>query len=208
MRNPLTVVKGAVSLLPERLDDRNFLSKFSGIVIEEIARIDRTIESLLNFSRFSQPQMLQVDVIPILKRACDLISPYPKIKNTEVEFNPPDSLPEVMADSEHLIQALMNLFLNGIQAMPEGGTLRVTARWAAGSKYLTISVEDTGLGVLPEHRPQIFDMFFTTRKGGTGLGLPLVQRIIYEHQGFLEVDSTPGKGSCFWIRLPVVTAPE
>jgi two-component system sensor histidine kinase AtoS len=208
VRNPLTVVKGAVSLLPERLDDRNFLSKFSGIVIEEIARIDRTIESLLNFSRFSQPQMLQVDVIPILKRACDLISPYAKINNTVVEFNPPDSLPEVMADSEHLIQALMNLFLNGIQAMPEGGTLRVTARWAAGSKYLTISVEDTGLGVLPEHRPQIFDMFFTTRKGGTGLGLPLVQRIIYEHQGFLEVDSTPGKGSCFWIRLPVVTAPE
>jgi signal transduction histidine kinase len=58
----------------------------------------------------------------------------------------------------------------------------------------------------PEHRPQIFDMFFTTRKDGTGLGLPLVQRIIYEHQGFLEVDSTPGKGSCFWIRLPVVSA--
>ncbi|NLC14836.1 MAG: hypothetical protein GX784_00685 [Firmicutes bacterium] len=208
VRNPLTVVKGAVSLLPDRLDDRSFLGKFSGIVMEEIDRIDRTIESLLNFSRFSQPQMTRVDVIPVLKRACDLISPYARMNKTAVEFHSPGRLPEVMADSEHLIQAFMNLFLNGIQAMPEGGTLRVTANWVPDSKYLTVSVEDTGLGIPPEHVPQIFDMFFTTRKGGTGLGLPLVQRIIYEHQGFLEVDSTPGKGSCFWIRLPVATSQE
>jgi signal transduction histidine kinase len=152
--------------------------------------------------------MTRVDVIPVLKRACDLISPYARMNKTAVEFHSPGRLPEVMADSEHLIQAFMNLFLNGIQAMPEGGTLRVTANWVPDSKYLTVSVEDTGLGIPPEHVPQIFDMFFTTRKGGTGLGLPLVQRIIYEHQGFLEVDSTPGKGSCFWIRLPVATSQE
>ena len=206
VRNPLTVVKGAVSLLPERLDDRGFLRKFSAIVLDEIERIDRTIDSLLNFSRFSQPQMSRVDVIPILKRACDLISPYAKINNTVVEFTASDYIPDVMADSEHLIQAFMNLFINGIQAMPGGGILSVRAHWVADSKYLTVSIEDTGIGMPPEHRPQIFDMFFTTRKDGTGLGLPLVQRIIYEHQGFLEVDSTPGKGSCFWIRLPVVSA--
>ena len=89
--------------------------------MEEIDRIDRTIESRLNFSRFSQPQMTRVDVIPVLKRACDLISPYARMNKTAVEFHSPGRLPEVMADSEHLIQAFMNLFLNGIQAMPEGG---------------------------------------------------------------------------------------
>ena len=125
-----------------------------------------------------------------------------------VETHWPDSVPDVMADPEHLIQAFMNLFLNGIQAMPQGGTLKVKAQWVPGSKYITISVEDTGIGMPPEHIPRIFDMFFTTRKGGTGLGLPLVQRIIYEHQGFLEVDSALGKGSCFWIRLPVASGNE
>ncbi|HOP70175.1 MAG TPA: ATP-binding protein [Bacillota bacterium] len=208
VRNPLTVVKGAVSLLPQRLDDPDFLGKFQGIVTQEVDRIDRTIDSLLNFARFSQPKMARINVIPILKRACDLISPYAKINKTMVETHWPDSVPDVMADPEHLIQAFMNLFLNGIQAMPQGGTLKVKAQWVPGSKYITISVEDTGIGMPPEHIPRIFDMFFTTRKGGTGLGLPLVQRIIYEHQGFLEVDSALGKGSCFWIRLPVASGNE
>ncbi|HHY11151.1 MAG TPA: hypothetical protein GX529_00820 [Firmicutes bacterium] len=204
VRNPLTVVKGAISLVPERLGDHGFLRKVSGIVSEEIERIDRTIDSLLNFSRFSQPQMSQVDVIPILKRACDVISPYATMNNIQVEFAPPGLIPEIMGDPDHLVQAFMNLFLNGIQSMPNGGNLRVTAYWVCDSKYLTVAVEDSGIGISLEHRPHIFDMFFTTRRGGTGLGLPLVQRIIYEHQGFLEVDSAPGKGSCFSIRLPVV----
>ena len=118
VRNPLTVVKGAISLVPERLGDREFLQKFSSIAGDEIKRIDRTIESLLNFSRFSQPQMLRVDVAPILKRACDVISPYAKMNNIQVDFSTPGLIPEIMGDQDHLVQAFMNLFLNGIQLCP------------------------------------------------------------------------------------------
>ncbi|HHY17583.1 MAG TPA: hypothetical protein GX524_05855 [Firmicutes bacterium] len=206
VRNPLTVVKGAISLVPDRLDDAEFLQEFSQIVSHEINRIDRTIESLLNFSRFSQPRMFQVDLVQILKLACNVISPYARMNNVEVDFSPAFPTPGIMGDRDHLVQAFTNLFLNGIQAMPEGGTISVRVDWKSGSKYLTVTVRDSGVGIPPEHSGLIFDMFFTTRKGGTGLGLPLVQRIIYEHQGFLEVESDPCQGTCFFIRLPVVEA--
>lgn len=204
VKNPLTVIKGAISLVPERLEDPDFLKEFSRIAGHEIDRIDKTIESLLNFSRFSQPQMFQVDVIQILRRACDVIAPYAKMNNVEVSFIHACGMPKIMGDSDHLVQAFMNLFLNGIQAMPGGGAIEVSVNWFQGSKYITITVKDSGSGISPEHRSQIFDMFFTTRKGGTGLGLPLVQRIIYEHYGFLEVASAPGEGTRFSIKLPVV----
>ncbi len=204
VKNPLTVIKGAISLVPERLEDPDFLKEFSRIAGHEIDRIDKTIESLLNFSRFSQPQMFQVDVIQILRRACDVIAPYAKMNNVEVSFIHACGMPKIMGDCDHLVQAFMNLFLNGIQAMPGGGLIEVSVNWFQGSKYITITVKDSGSGISPEHRSQIFDMFFTTRKGGTGLGLPLVQRIIYEHYGFLEVASAPGEGTRFSIKLPVV----
>lgn len=204
VKNPLTVVKGAVSLLPHRLSDTKFLSELSEIVLYEIDRIDSTIESLLNFSRFSQPQRFQVDVIQILKRACDMILPYANMNKVEISFCHRLQTLQIMGDNDHLVQAFMNLMLNAIQAMPDGGTISVDADYAPNTKYCTVTVEDSGVGIPFEHQDQIFDMFFTTRKGGTGLGLPLVQRIIYEHQGFLEVDSTPGRGTCFSIKLPVL----
>jgi len=114
-----------------------------------------------------------------------------------------ETLP-ISGDRDHLVQAFMNLMLNAIQAMPDGGTILVSANYTAGARYCTVTVEDSGIGIAPENQDHIFDMFFTTRKGGTGLGLPLVQRIIYEHQGFLEVESTPGEGTRFLIKLPVL----
>lgn len=206
VKNPLTVIKGAVSLVPERLDDAEFLTEFSEIVSYEIDRIDGTIESLLNFSRFSQPQRLQLDVIQVLKRACDLISPYANVNNVDISFQHDVDVLEIIGDYDHLVQAFMNLMLNAIQAMPDGGTIQINLNYAPRAKYFTVTIRDSGTGIPFDHQDQIFDMFFTTRKGGTGLGLPLVQRIIYEHEGFLEVESAPGEGTCFSIKLPVLGA--
>ncbi|HOV65599.1 MAG TPA: ATP-binding protein [Bacillota bacterium] len=204
VKNPLTVVKGAVSLVPQRLSDTQFLSEFSNVVSYEIDRIDLTIESLLSFSRFSQPQKFDIDMIQVLKHACDLILPYAKMNKVDISFcRGLETLP-ISGDRDHLVQAFMNLMLNAIQAMPDGGTILVSANYTAGARYCTVTVEDSGIGIAPENQDHIFDMFFTTRKGGTGLGLPLVQRIIYEHQGFLEVESTPGEGTRFLIKLPVL----
>jgi len=204
IRNPLTVVKGAASLVPGKLSDPDFLRKFSEVVTSELERINRTVESLLNFARYSQPDMTPIDMENVVKRACDVIRGYAEVHKVDIHLACASVLPPVRGDADHLVQAFLNLFLNGIQAMPSGGTLFVDIEWNPGAKYVETVVKDTGSGILPEHKDRIFEMFFTTKKGGTGLGLPLVQRIIYEHQGFIEFDSEVGKGTTFVIRLPVI----
>ncbi|MDI7248317.1 MAG: ATP-binding protein [Bacillota bacterium] len=204
IRNPLTVVKGAVSLVPGKLDDPDFLKEFSSVVVKELDRVNRTVEALLDFSRYSHPDMTTIDIRQIVRTALDLISAYARVNEVKVEITDVDDIPPLKGDADHLIQAFLNLFLNSIQAMPNGGALTVETRFAPGSKYLQVLVRDTGSGIPAEHRDRVFDMFFTTKKGGTGLGLPLVQRIVFEHQGFVEFESQPGEGTTFVIRLPVI----
>ena len=91
----------------------------------------------------------------------------------------------------------MNLMLNAIQAMPDGGTIQINLNYAPRAKYFTVTIRDSGTGIPFDHQDQIFDMFFTTRKGGTGLGLPLVQRIIYEHEGFWKLNPLKVKEPAF-----------
>jgi signal transduction histidine kinase len=121
-----------------------------------------------------------------------------------IEFTCPADVPALCGDSDHLTQAILNLLLNGIQAMPAGGTLRVEVKWKPGARYVQIAVADTGMGIAPELRDHVFEMFFTTKESGTGLGLPLVQRIVYNHHGFVEFESETGKGTTFIVRLPVI----
>lgn len=204
VKNPLTVVKGAISLVPQKLEDPCFLKEFSEVVVKELDRVNRTIEALLDFSRYSHPNMTTVEIRKILDNALDVISPYARVNRVSVEVIDGDGVPPLKGDADHLTQVFLNLFLNAIQAMPEGGRLSVETRYRSGSKYLEVLVKDTGVGIAPEHRDRVFDMFFTTKKGGTGLGLSLVQRIVFEHQGFVEFESEPGKGTTFIIRLPVI----
>ncbi|MBE3519116.1 MAG: PAS domain S-box protein [Firmicutes bacterium] len=204
VKNPLTVVKGAISLVPQKLDDPCFLREFSGVVVKELDRVNRTIEALLDFSRYSNPNMTTVEIRKVLDNALDVISAYARVNRVSVEVIDGDGIPPLKGDADHLTQVFLNLFLNAVQAMPEGGTLTVETRYRCGSKYLEVLVKDTGVGIFPEHRDKVFDMFFTTKKGGTGLGLSLVQRIVFEHQGFVEFESEPGKGTTFIIKLPVI----
>ena len=204
IRNPLAVLKGAVSLVPRRLDDREFLEQFSQVAAAEMDRINGTVESLLRFSRYSQPHMVSTDIRRIAEKACSLISEYGREMGVDVEFTCPAHVPALCGDGDHLTQAILNLLLNGIQAMPAGGTLRVEVNWRPGTRYVEIAVADTGPGIAPELRDHVFEMFFTTKESGTGLGLPLVQRIVYSHQGFVEFESETGKGTTFIVRLPVI----
>ncbi len=202
IRNPLTVVMGAISLVPERLDDRGFLENFVRIASDELQRVNQTVESLLNFARFSHPKMAPLSLETAIRRAADVISGYAAMFRVSVETQCQEGLPEIEGDMDHLIQAFLNLMLNSVQAMPEGGLLDVNAQWDGG-RYLVVTVRDTGSGIPPECTHQILDMFFTTKKDGTGLGLPLVQRIIDEQRGLMEFESQPGKGTVFTVKLPV-----
>ena len=205
IRNPLTVLKGGIGLVPEKLDNPEFLKKFSEVATGEMDRINRTVESLLQFSRYSQPNMSAIDLERVISTACDVISAYAKVNKVELEFRCPEVVPPIWGDEDHLIHAFLNLFLNGIQAMPSGGKLLIELAWKSGARYIHIFVKDSGVGIPLEHRDRIFDMFFTTKTGGTGLGLPLVQRIIYEHQGFIEFESEVGVGTTFIIKIPVAS---
>jgi signal transduction histidine kinase len=102
-----------------------------------------------------------------------------------------------------LRQALMNLALNAVQAMPNGGTLRLSAR-SGGRGRVEVVVEDTGIGIAPEHLGRIFDLYFTTRSQGSGIGLSMVYRIVQLHDGDIEVESIPGTGTKFRLRLPML----
>lgn len=200
IRNPLTVVMGAANLLPERLSDPQFLNTFSRIAIDELGRVNRVVESLLDFARFSNPSMAPVDIESAVRRAVDVISAYASLNHVTVQTSYRPGLPPVLGDADHLVQVFLNLMLNAVQAMPGGGVMRVSTH--LDRSYVKVSVEDTGCGIPPQNFDDIFDVFFTTKKDGTGLGLPLAQRIVNEHKGYIEFESESGKGTKFTVFVP------
>jgi two-component system sensor histidine kinase HydH len=110
--------------------------------------------------------------------------------------------PPVQADAERIRQCLLNLLLNALQAMPDGGELDVSTEPAPG--VCRVRVRDTGVGIPPENLGQIFNLYFSTKPAGTGLGLPMARKIVEEHRGTISVESAPGKGSVFTIDLPTL----
>ena len=120
---------------------------------------------------------------------------------TGTELPPPSQLPEVHMDPAMLRQALLNLALNGCQAMPEGGTLKIACRHTS-RRRVEVDVEDTGVGIAPENLQKIFDLYFTTKEKGSGIGLSMVYRTVQMHDGDIEVQSTPGAGTTFRVLLP------
>ncbi|HWI62182.1 MAG TPA: ATP-binding protein [Symbiobacteriaceae bacterium] len=207
VRNPLTVVAGSVQLIPQRLDDTEFLLSFSQIAGRELARVNRIIQGLLGFARFSEPQMQALDLNEVTAQAVEFIRHYASKHGVTVEHLPVPRRLTVYGDGEHLQQALLNLMMNGIQAMTDGGVLRVRTEHPGGSRFARIRVEDQGPGIAPDQLPKIWEVFYSSKPGGTGLGLPVVQRIVDEHRGQVEVESAPGKGTCFTVLLPLYVTP-
>lgn len=203
IRNPLTIVAGSIQLIPQKLHDKEFLINSSRILGEELARVNRTVEALLNFARFSKPRWATLDINQVTERAVDVIRAYARASSVVIRERYWSQPLIIEGDPEHLQQAFLNIMLNALQAMPSGGELRVTTEQKPGSSYVQVCFEDTGVGIPEEEQEKIFDMFYSTKKGGTGLGLPLVQRIIDEHKGFIELRSKPGVGTCFTVNLPV-----
>ncbi|MCL4516811.1 MAG: ATP-binding protein [Firmicutes bacterium] len=203
IRNPLTILTGSFQLIPSRLGDANFLTSFARIGEEELGRVNRTVQGLLDFARFSEPCAGEVDLNEVLKLSASFIEPYTLKNGVKLELELDSSLPGIVGDADHLKQAFLNLMMNAVQAMPEGGRLRVRTKYDRDSSLALAYLSDTGTGIAPEDQPRIFDVFFTTKPGGTGLGLPLVHRIIDEHRGFIDLESVPGRGTAFTIALPV-----
>jgi signal transduction histidine kinase len=171
------------------------------IIEQEIRRLDEVVQGFLKFTRPDELRLQPVSVTTLFEEILPVIEPEAQASRVKVFVDAPASVPEVHGDAAMLRQAFLNLAINACQAMPGGGTLRLVA--APGPRRMVeVRVEDTGVGIPPENLGKIFDLYYTTKDHGTGIGLSMVYRIVQMHDGELEVQSTPGSGTTFKMLVP------
>jgi len=171
------------------------------VIESEIRRLDEVVQGFLRFTRTEDLQLRPVAIWALFEELLPVIDPEARKHNVKVVVEAPPTLPDVSGDEAMLRQVFLNLAINACQAMPNGGTLRLSAVPAAQGR-VEAQVEDTGEGIPPEHLGKIFDLYFTTKEQGTGIGLSMVYRIVQLHDGEVEVQSTPGRGTTFRVLLP------
>ncbi|MSP16870.1 MAG: sensor histidine kinase [Myxococcales bacterium] len=219
IRNPLGAIKGAAQLLvgPDgRLlpDAQHETSEFLGIIVEEVNRLNRVVTQFLDYARPYKGEPVEVDVNDVVRRTVQLLEAEQAAAGVTFEVQLAAEVPCVRGDAEQLRQVFLNLGLNALQAMPPDDgehtrRLRVVTGRRSGrrrgdwSALVEVRFADTGRGIAREHLPNLFIPFFTTKDKGTGLGLPISQRIITHHGGVIEVRSEPGEGATFSVLLPV-----
>jgi signal transduction histidine kinase len=171
------------------------------IIESEIRRLDEVVQGFLKFTRPEDLRLQPVRIAALFDEIMPIVQPEALRQGVRVSVEGPPESPVVNGDPAMLRQALLNLAINACQAMPDGGTLRL-ACGPAGRGRIEVRVEDTGVGIPPEHLGRIFDLYFTTKEHGTGIGLSMVYRTVQMHDGEIEVQSTPGRGTTFRILLP------
>jgi signal transduction histidine kinase len=204
IRNPLAGIAGVIEIIGRDLPETSPARAVVKDVRQEIARINHIVTDLLQTARPHPPQVRKSDLNTTVEHAVMLGRQQAMAKAVEIVLREEPTLPEVEHDSEQIHQVLLNLLLNALQATDGRGTITVSLRRTTG--FAVVEVADTGRGIAPEHLPNIFRPFFTTKGDGTGLGLSLVRRIVEDHHGKVEVSSTVGKGTTFMVMLPLQSA--
>jgi signal transduction histidine kinase len=213
IRNPLTSIKTFIQLAPERKDDPDFIREFSRVVLDDVYRIERLIEEILDYARYMEPKLSEEDPNDIVSSCLYFIEVKADSRGIKIEKELVSDLHRVMLDRQQIKQVFLNLFLNALDAMREGGgVLRVRTRnliKPGGTSWVQIETQDTGHGIQEANLEHIFDPFFTTKHEsgeheGTGLGLTIVHQIIEEHHGEIQVTSTLGSGTTFLVNLPAI----
>ena len=203
---PMNVILGRAEYLLQRTADEG-MKKGLATIVTQVERITKVMNQLLAFARRRTPERRAVDFGEIVDDSLEMFQERIAQSRITVDKTIESSLPLVRADRDQLIQVLINLVMNSLHAMPEGGRLRLSL--AREGSHVCLGVTDTGHGMPEEIRSKIFDPFFTTKDfgKGTGLGLTVVKGIIEEHGGTIAVESVVDKGTTFWIRLPIDEAP-
>jgi two-component system NtrC family sensor kinase len=205
IRNPLASLGLYVELLGDELSGDGEARRLVASIGNEIDRLSEITETYLRFVRLPRPKLEREDLGAIATAVMEFARAELSKGGISLELSVAAGLPEVAADENQIRQALLNLVRNAREAMPSGGKLRVEVAGAVGQ--VRMSITDTGPGIAPEHLGKIFDPFFSTKEKGTGLGLALVQQILAEHGGRIEVASPSGGGTVFTLTLPAL-APE
>ncbi|MBK9518035.1 MAG: HAMP domain-containing protein [Anaeromyxobacter sp.] len=205
LKNPLTPIAMSVELLRDARDRPDFpeiLDESTRAIGEEVRRLRRIVDEFSRFARLPAPAL---EPVPAGELAQALLALYPADPpGVALARQVAPGLPTVLADRDQVLQVLHNLVKNALEAMPDGGVLRFSAR--REDQEVHFEVADSGPGIDPALLPRIFEPYVTTKEGGTGLGLAIAERIVQEHGGRLEVASRPGQGATFTIRLPVAAA--
>jgi len=204
VKNPINAIVVHLELLREKMRTPDGDSgRHMDIIGNEIHRLDRVVKTLADFNRPIEPRFISLDLRRLVEDVTLLAAPDAERNGVKIESDPGMVSLPVKADSDLLKQALLNVVLNGVQSMESGGTLALAAR--SDESSATIEVRDQGKGIAPEIRDKVFNLFFTTKQHGTGIGLAMSYRVMQMHGGSLSFDSAVGKGTVFRLTLPLAT---
>src|SRR6478736_5290793 len=212
IRNPLVAIKTFAQLLPERFDDADFRKDFNEIVVQEIDRLDKIITQINNFAHPTELVMKAVDVRTPVKKALELARGKFGTNGTPIEIDLPKDLPRVLGDETALTEVFAHLVANAAEATSGQSKPRITLaakpiREGGRASGVVITIQDNGRGISPDLREKIFSPFCTTKARGMGLGLPIVKRTVFDHNGRVDIDSNP-HGTSVTIMLPATTVAE
>jgi signal transduction histidine kinase len=174
------------------------------VIGSEIHRLDRVVQMLVDFTRPVELRLTDLDVRKLVDDVTQLASPDAARQGVKIERQLPVESLLARADSDLLKQALLNVVLNGVQAMPQGGTLSIRA--SKEDDEIMVEVRDQGSGIPAEIRDKIYDLYFTTKKTGTGIGLAMTYKVMQLHHGSVDFESGDGRGTSFRLRLPLLGA--
>ena len=217
VKNPLGGVSGAMQVLAGDYPVDNPKREIIEEILSQIRRLDKTVKDLLSYARPTSPEPVACKANDLVERALFFIRQQVNGSNVSIVTDYAEGLPHVHVDPQQIQQVILNIALNAVQAMPDGGVLTVRTRAVTrqpsapgGGPSTTpdpdaveMAISDTGDGISPEDRKKIFRPFFTTKHRGTGLGLPICQRIVEQHGGFIYIESEIGKGTTITVRLLV-----
>jgi signal transduction histidine kinase len=201
VKNPLNAMGLQIELLKNKLAGQSApIDAQLDNLSKEIRRLDRVVKTFLDFTHPVEVHPVPTDISTLIREVFILAEPHANKNHVRMTLEPNGALPAIPADPALLKQAILNLVINACQAMPSGGELKVCPR--LGSHRLEVEIADQGVGIPPKVQQHIFELFFTTKPGGTGVGLAMAYRIIQLHHGTIDFTSEPNRGTTFHISLP------
>ena len=206
LNNPLAAIIAYSEMHLRAMKKREPLRKDLENILEDALRCKRIVRNLLDYARREEPEISPTNINGLLdNKVIPLVERQITVTNVKIKRKYSPKMPEIMADPNLLQQAFINIMINAYQAMPKGGEITLTTKFLTEAQKIEIRITDTGEGVPKENLGRIFDPFFTTRPSGkgTGLGLSVTHSIIERHKGTIDVESEPGKGTTFIVRLPM-----
>lgn len=204
IRNPLATINFNAQMLQREVPLDENQSQMLADLIQEVRKIDNIVREVLSFARPREPQFLPSNLNDIVRYCHNLSKVHIRKAKIDLTLSLDPSMPEIIMDSDQIGQVVMNLMINAVEAMPQGGRMEVQTRVEPAAGRVVLSVKDTGEGILPEDEGRIFDPFFTRKAEGTGLGLSVCRRILERHGAHMEVESQVGQGSVFRVVFPMM----